>query len=255
MQKRKRGVNKKAQTALFVIIAVALVAVVALLLFLKPGKIAVAPKVTEPQAYIEKCMKDSATESLVTLRKQGGSLSPQAYALYNNNKVAFLCYTTNYYSKCVNQQPMLKYHVENEITGYTYPKVQQCISQMKAQLEKLGYTVTTGSLSLSTTLQPKKIVIDVSLPLTITKEETKKFEKFQAAILSPIYEHVILAQDIVNSEINYGDFDQLSYMLYKSGTDIDKKMSGESTVYTLTDRNNQQSFLFAVRSYVMPPGF
>jgi hypothetical protein len=44
-------------------------------------------------------------------------------------------------------------------------------------------------------------------------------------------------------------------MLYQSGTDIDKKMSGESTVYTLTDRNNQQSFLFAVRSYVMPPGF
>jgi hypothetical protein len=89
---------------------------------------------------------------------------------------------------------MLKYSVENEITGYTAQKVEACFSQLKLQLEKMGYAVKSGNLQLQTTLQPKKVIIDVSMPLTISKEETKSFEKFQAVILSPIYGQAILAQ-------------------------------------------------------------
>jgi hypothetical protein len=155
----------------------------------------------------------------------------------------------------VNQQPMLKYNIENEITDYAIPKVQACISELKTQLEKMGYSVTAGSLSLTTSLQPKKVVIDAAIPITISKEETKKFENYQATILSPLYEHAILAQEIVNSEVEYGDYDQLSYMLYMPNTDIEKKLAGEDTIYVLRDRGNNQRFLFATRSYVMPPGF
>lgn len=246
--------NKKAQVALFVIIAVVIVAGVSLFLFLKPG-IKIMPKATEPQAYVEKCMQDYATEALQLLTKQGGTLKPLAYATYDSNKINYLCYTSDYYSKCVNQQPMLKYSIEEEITSYTAPKVQACISQLKSQLEKKGYTVKTGNLQLQTTLQPKKVIIDASIPLTISKEETKTFENFQAIILSPIYEQAMLAQEIVNSEINYGDFEQLSYMLYHQETDIEKKMTGDDTIYILEDRGSGKKFLFAVRNYVLPAGF
>lgn len=246
--------SKKAQVALFVIIAVVLIAVVALFLFLKPG-MKVTAKVTDPQAYIEQCMQDSASDAVNTLSKQGGKLKPSGYALYEGNKISYLCYTNQYYSKCVNQQPMLKYSVEDEITSYTTPKVLACVTQLKSQLAKMGYSVSAGSLSLSTTLQPKKVIIDALIPITISKEEAKNFNNFQAIILSPLYDQAMLAQDIVNSEINYGDYDQLSYMLYKPQTDIEKKSAGENTIYILKDRGNNQRFLFATRSYVMPPGF
>ncbi|MBS3090474.1 hypothetical protein J4433_01755 [Candidatus Pacearchaeota archaeon] len=246
--------NKKAQVALFVIIAVVIVAGIALFFSLRGG-IKVMPKATEPQAYVEKCMEDYATDAIQLLTKQGGTLKPLAYATYDSNKINYLCYTSDYYSKCVNQQPMLKYSIEEEITSYTAPKVQACVSQLKSQLEKKGYIVKTGNLQLQTTLQPKKVIISASIPLTISKEETKTFENFQAIILSPIYEQAMLAQDIVNSEISYGDYDQLSYMLYKSNTDIEKKLSGEATIYMLKERGSGQRFLFATRSYVMPPGF
>ena len=253
----KRGhVNsdKKAQTALFVIIAVVIVAGVSLFFFLREG-INVAPKVTEPQQYIEKCMRDAGIDALKLLTKHGGNINPESYAMYGGEKIGYLCYTTDYYSKCVNQQPMLKYSVENEITGYTAQKVEACFSQLKQQLEKMGYSVKSGNLQLQATLQPKKVVIDALLPLTIAKEETKSFEKFQAVILSPIYGQAILAQEIVNSEINYGDYDQLSYMLYHQNTDVEKKIAGDTTIYTLKERVSGQRFLFATRSYVMPPGF
>jgi hypothetical protein len=44
-------------------------------------------------------------------------------------------------------------------------------------------------------------------------------------------------------------------MLYKSDTDIEKKLSGESTIYMLHERGSGQGFMFATRSYAMPPGF
>jgi len=246
--------NKRAQVTLFVIIAIVIVAGVLLLFALKPELNPLA-KEPEPSGYIETCMRDSASQALDLLSTQGGTLKPTGYALYNNEKVSYLCYTSNYYSKCVNQQPMLKYSVESEITDHIKPKIQQCISNLKQQYQKKGYTVETGVMQLKTTLQPKKVVVDLSMPLTLKKDEVKRYESFQSIVLHPIYDHIMLSQDIVNSETHYGDYDQLSYMLYNQQTSIDKKSAGENTVYILKDRNSDKRFLFAVRSYVMPPGF
>jgi hypothetical protein len=246
--------EKRAQVALFVIIAAVLVFGLILYFSIKPI-IKVAPSVTEPQAYIEKCMKDAGSAALDMVSRQGGTVRPSGYAFYNSNKVDYLCYTSQYYMKCVNQKPMLKYHVENQIADYIYPKVAGCISTLKRELTSRGYEVKSGSLNLVTKLVPKKFIIEAEVPITVTKEETKNFNKFQATILSPVYDQVILAQDIVNSEIEYGDYDQLSYMLYKPQVDIEKKSHGEDTIYILKDRGTEKRFLFAVRSYVMPPGF
>ncbi len=246
--------NRRAQVTLFVIIAIAIVAGVLLLVSLKPELNPLA-KEPEPSGYIEKCMRDSASEALSILSTQGGTLNPTGFVLFDNNKVAYLCYTSDYYSKCMNQEPMLKYSVESEITDYIKPKIQQCISNLKQQYQKKGYTVETGVMQLKTTLQPKKVVVDLSMPLTLKKEESKRYENFEAIILHPIYEHIMLSQEIVNSETHYGDFDQLSYMLYNPGTSIDKKSQGENTVYILRDIVSGKRFMFAVRSYVMPPGF
>jgi hypothetical protein len=150
---------------------------------------------------------------------------------------------------------MLKYSVESEITDYVKPKVQQCLRNLKQQYEKRGYSVDVGVMQLKTTLQPKKVVVDLNMPLTVKKEDTARYENFEAIVLHPIYDHIMLSQDIVNSETHYGDYDQLSYMLYNPKTSIDKKSTGENTIYILRDRNSDKRFLFAVRSYVMPPGF
>jgi hypothetical protein len=245
--------KKKGQVALFVVLAIVIVAAVILLFALRPELNPLA-KEPEPSGYLEKCIRDATSDALNQLSTQGGSLSPTGFVLYDNNKVSYLCYTSDYYSRCVNQQPMLKYSVEYEISEYIRPKVQQCVYNLKQQYEKKGYEVETGVMKLDTTLQPKKVVIDMNMPLTVKKEETKRYENFQAIVLHPIYDHIMLSQDIVNSETHYGDFDQLSYMLYKPETSIDKKSQGDNTIYVIRDRSSNKRFLFAVRSYVMPPG-
>ena len=200
-------------------------------------------------------MRDSASEALGILSEQGGLIAPSGYVLFDNNKVNYLCYTNQYYVRCVNQFPLLKYDVESEITDFIKPKVQACVSDLKEILEKQGYAVDSGLLKLETNLQPKKVLINAEMPLTVSKEDTARYEKYEAVVLSPVYEQVILAQNIVNSETRFGDYDQLTYMLINSQANIEKLSQGESTIYILRDRNTGRRFLFAVRSYMMPPGF
>lgn len=248
--------DKRAQIAIFAIIAILLVAAIALLFYLKPELRSMGAEL-HPIAYIENCMRENAEVAIGMLGNQGGNLNPTGFVSYNSNRVAYLCYTTSYYSKCVNQDPLLKYSVESEITGYVYPKLQACLSNLKRSYEKKGYSVDMGPQLIETSLQPKKVVVSLGMPLTLQKSggETKRYENFEAVLLSPIYDQVMLAQEIANSETRYGDFDQLTYMLYKPSTDIEKKSQGEATIYILTDRNSGKKFQFAIRSYIMPPGF
>lgn len=247
--------DKKAQVALFVVIAVILVAVIALLIFLKP-EIGLGFKKINAPAYVESCIKDSASEAISLVSIHGGSIQPQEYATYSGRSVAFLCYTKEYYKRCTNLQPMLKYNVEDEIKNYVLPKVDKCINELKTNLDKQGYLVTPGILKLTTTIKPGKVVIDAEMPLNIEKgEEKQRFENYQVILLSPLYEQVMLAQEIVNSEITYGDFEQLTYMFENKQMDIDKTRYNEITFYILKSRQGGNEFVFAVRSAVTPPGF
>ncbi len=247
--------QKKAQVALFVIIAVVLVAVIALLLVLKP-EIGFGFKKINAPAYVEDCIKSSAKEAISLVSIHGGSIVPQEHAAYSGRSVAFLCYTGEYYKRCTNLQPMLKYNVENEISNYILPKVDKCISELKTQLDRQGYIVNKGILKLISSIKPGKVVVDASMPLNIEKGDQKqRFENYQVIMLSPLYEQVMLAQDIVNSEITYGDFEQLTYMFENKQMNIDKTRYNETTFYILKSRQGGDEFSFAVRSAVTPPGF
>jgi len=154
--------DKRAQLALFVIVAVVIVSAIFLFFALKP-ELSPFKQEQEPSGYIEKCMRDSASEALDILSTQGGSLTPTGFVLYNSNQISYLCYTSDYYSRCINQQPMLKYSVESEITDYIKPKVQQCIANLKQQYEQKGYQVESGVMKLQTTLQPYSIQVVIKI--------------------------------------------------------------------------------------------
>ena len=253
MQKSRK--NKKAQVALFVTIAVVIIAAVSLILILRPG---IRPVVKElaPDAYIKAAAKDAARGAIDILSVQGGILEPTHYKLYNNNKVRYLCYTNLYYTKCVNQQPLLKQFVEKEITSYVLPIVEEKIEKLKTDLINKGYEVRTeGSLDLITRIEPGKVVIDIDYPITITKGEVKtRYEKFQAVLPSPLYRQIMLTEEIINQEIRWGNFDHVGYMIFRWEDDIIRDRVDETTIYTLKDKNTEKEFIFAIRNYVMPAG-
>ena len=71
-----------------------------------------------------------------------------------------------------------------------------------------------------------------------------------------LYELVSITNSILNWESKYGDAETTVYMNYYHDLKVEKmKQSEGTTVYILTDKNNENKFQFASRSVAWPPGY
>lgn len=246
-------VNRKAQVTIFIIVAIVIVAVL-LILFYPRLKILISGPVAPD--YVKQCTEDSVKEVLEKVAVQGGSLEPENFILYDGNKVDYACYTNEYYKRCTMQKPFLKQDIEKEITSYIEPRVKTCINELKQQIESRGSSVSLGSVNVKTEIVPNSILITINAPMTVTKAETEKYEKFKVDISSKLYDLLMISSSIANYEARYGDSDSMTYMLYYPDIKVEKKEQGEgSTIYILTDKTTNEKFIFASRSLAWPAGY
>ena len=106
----------RGQVTVFIIIALMIVVFGALIYMFYPQISSNARTDTKsPEAFIQTCMEDEIEDAVEILSSQGGSMDPEFYSLYLDDKVEYLCYTNEFYKTCVVQQPMLKQHIESEI--------------------------------------------------------------------------------------------------------------------------------------------
>jgi len=248
--------SKRSQVTIFIILALIIVVAIALIfvLFRKPT-ISLSPE-DNPQAYIEKCVKDAAEEALDILMPQGSYIEPTNYVLYENNKIGYLCYNTNFYQQCINQEPMLIKHIEQEIIDYIEPKITGCFNSLRGELREKDYEVTMKSMKINAELQPKKVIINIDRVFELVKnKETRSFTKFKTQVLSPVYELSEIALEIVNQEAKFCYFEYLGYMIFYPKYNIEKFVTGDDAkIYTLTEIITNKKFKFAIKSCVLPPG-
>ncbi len=245
--------QNKAQVTIFIILAILIVAIL-LVLFYPRIKQLVYPTVNSD--YISQCAEDAAQEALDKLALQGGSLAPENYLLFEDNKIDYACYTSEYYKRCTMQKPFLKQDVETEIIKYAEPKVKQCFENLKSRLEQQGSSVSIQDVKLDVDIVPNSIVLTVNAPTVITKESAVSFDKFKATIKSQMYDLLMLASSISNYEARYGDSDSLTYMLYYPDIKVQKiEREDGNKVYVLTYKPSDEKFMFASRSIAWPAGY
>lgn len=247
--------NKKGQLTVFVILALAIVVVLILLFIGKTNLIAVFTP-TPPINQIKECVQEPVQEAVDILRLQGGSLEPSFYYTYQGSKIEYLCYTEEFYKPCIMQKPLLKQAIEQQIQSYAGPRIKNCISSVKANLERKGYQITMNSPQISVSLLTGNILVDIVGDIKIVKEQTESYKSIKTDMPSRLYEQVMLASSISNWEARYGDAETMSYMIYYPSLKVEKKKQGDgTTVYLITDRDSKEKFMFASRSLVLPSGF
>lgn len=244
--------NKRGQLTLFIILAIAIVIILAVLFFPKI-KTSVSP--AAPQTFMKDCAKDATEEIIDKVVLQGGSSNPENYLLYQGNKIEYICYTNEYYGQCVMQKPFLKQSIEREINSYVEPRVQECLNNLEQQLEKKGSEVSAGEVEVKASLTKNFIILDIDSPFSVTNEAASSFENFKVNIRSNLYDLIMLSSSIANWEARYGDSNSLSYMLYYPDVKVEKIKRDEGTVYILTDKDTEDRFIFASRSVAWPPGY
>jgi hypothetical protein len=245
--------SKRGQVTLFVILAVVVISVI-IVIFAFP-QVNVLSSDVNPSSYLRNCISPEVQNVKNVLSDQGGYSDPFNYANYKGVKLQYLCYTSDFYTPCSVQQPLLLKHIQNEIRSYIEPRAKQCFEDFKSQYEKRGYSVSSGNSAINVSISPETISIDFIAPLTITKDSTQKFQKFSVAMNSKWYYLINTATNIIQYESTYGDSDTSLYISYYPSLIIGKTRRDDgSTIYQLSDASTGDKFDFATRSLVWPQG-
>lgn len=262
MSEKKRLIeNKRGQVTIFIIIAILVIAVVVLIYLLFPKiKSTVETQTQSPNEYIQTCISEKISDTLKTISLNGGTLNTNGgnSYFYLGNNVQYLCYTNQYYSTCVVQEPLLIQHIESEIESGISDDVNSCFASMVASYRNNGYD---AELKYSTTemliqLLPERLVVTFDNELTLTKGETQTFNDFSVVSNTNIYEVASIAQSIVDWEQGLGDAPVSTYMDWYPNLKIEKVLETDGTkIYIITDRETDEVFQFASRSGVLPVGY
>jgi hypothetical protein len=255
----KRGLNKRGQLMLFVIIAIVIIAIILLVVLLpKSNKTKIQEQITDPNAYLQDCINTQLEPIIDSISEQGGYLDNNGLCIVHHSICRhYLCYQTVPYQTCINQEPLLQEHITNLIkTKLQQGIISGCISKFSESARKKGYDISScNSPSFSVNLTSGQVSIPFTCSMTLTKgQETNKFEKFNSVLNSPLYDFVSVVKEIINDEITKGDFDQVPYMLSHNWLSIEKfRTTDGSKIYTIKSNTNKE-FVFAVRNNWMPPG-
>jgi len=252
-----KQLNKKSQITIFIILALILIVLIILIFLLRaPPKIRVFNE-DEPQAYIESCTREYVEDAIFLISQHGGDIEPKGSISYENLDRTYLCYNNNYYEGCINQRPLLVEHIEQEITNYITPHLEECFKELVSNYGNRYNVELEKQMKVDTILQSKNVYVEIGRELDAERsDESRNFKKFSMHLNSPIYNFAEIAMEIVNQETKYCNFDVISYMFLYPEYDITKFITGDSNIiYQITERATNQKFTFAVRGCVMPPSF
>lgn len=251
VNKKNFSLSKRSQVTIWIILAIVIVALVIILFALRIPEKIFAPSSLNIQ--LKDCMDEKIKDSLNLVSKQGGSVKPINAIMYKDEKIEYLCYTNEYYKTCVNQQPLLKQHVEREISDSIKPKALECLESLKENLKSKGYNVQVAKEDVSISLEPNNLKITVS-GITAEKEASISYDKFIIEEKTKVYDLIMLTTSILNWEARYGDADITTYMLYYPNIKVEKYVQQDgSKIYILSSGSDK--FTFATRSLSWPAGY
>jgi len=250
--------EKRGQITIFIILAIVIVALGILLYMFYPEiKSSLGFEDQNPNIFIQNCLQDKIQETVDILTPQGGSLDPEFYYTYQDDKIEYLCYTNEYYKLCSVQRPLLKEHIEKEITKEIQDDVKECFDELESSFRGKGYQVDLNRGVFYVELLPKRIVSTFDYTLSLKKgDDAQVYEQFSIAMNNNLYELVAIATSILDTESTIGDTEITTYMNYYTDLKVEKnKQSEGTTIYKLTDLNTGDIFQFASRSIAWPPGY
>lgn len=247
---------KRGQVAIFVIVAIILVGIVAALFFLPQARVLLpGAEAPDPATFMRKCVEPSLEDAIQIVTEQGGSVTPSPATLYLGKSIQYLCYTNENYKPCVVQQPLLVAHVEEEIASQIRPTVRDCITQLESDYDRRGYSINSGRGNFNVSIIPGRISVEFNDPITITKDTTQTFRSFSAVQNSELYNLLLIATSIIDFESKLGDSETTLYIQYYPDLRIEKMRRDGDTIYTLMNVETKEQFTFATRSLVWPAGY
>lgn len=246
---------KKGQTTMFVIIGMVILAFIFLLIYMSRQGFFFGPVTHEDlrarldsiRDHINGCAEKIAPDYLKRLGLQGGHLKTPdgTYRMYEGITVSYLCYAVPNTPRCYNRLLLLG-DMEKELNEAVKEGLTTCVNVKQFAR---GLDVSFGKLKVDTHIGTDSVIFDVIFPVTLTKGDLEISEdKFSSNIDVPLGALYDVSQDIINDETEFGNFEQLTYMLVKKGQYIiEKKKPYPDKIYILKTKDKDYVFQFFVQ--------
>jgi len=204
MKKSVRFRNLKAQTTVFIIIAILIIAAIIGFMYFKKSSSeenqgaeyfksqGLQPSINNIQDFIMDCLETTSQDALVKIGLQGGYHNPPE--LYFDMEWNFIPY---YYHQGQLLMPT-KSKIESELSSYVNEKLDECITDIQFQ----GFQLSYSQPQTQTIINKKTAIFTTNLPVIIKhSESTVTFELSQHSITinSKLDEIVEVAEYITNS--------------------------------------------------------
>jgi hypothetical protein len=249
--------KKRGQVTIFVIIAIVIVvAGVLVYMFFPEVKDVLTSNDDNPKTYISECLSDDFISIIEKVSLQGASIDPTNYYLFEDSKVNYLCYTSEYYIPCVVQVPFVKTQVVDLLKEEMREKVDSCFKSLKTDYEEKGYQVKIESAGFDVEIMPKRTSLVIDKSVTLTKEESKRYDSFTINLNNNLYQVLSVVNSIVEHETVRGEIETTEFMQLYRDLKIEKlKQSDGTKIYKITNKPDNSVFQFASRGMAFPPGY
>ncbi|MBM3247447.1 hypothetical protein FJZ17_02830 [Candidatus Pacearchaeota archaeon] len=249
--------SKKAQVMIFVVIALMIVVII-LAFFLFQNRPGAKVSATEdPQAFIRSCVEKQVIDIEKQILENNGYLGvTKNYMLYYGNRVPYLCRSSEFYTPCMNQEPMLIEKIRKEIDTKITAESEKCFDSLIKEVKRKGYSIVSNKTEVEIRFEGNNLIADINKPLVIKKEkEIKSYQNFGTIIQSPLYLLITTSQRIVDYESALCEFNNINWMLYFKEVGIKRFVTSDGTkVYEVRDKASDKKINFAVRSCLLPAG-
>lgn len=248
--------NKKGQLTIFIIVGVIIVVGVGVFFLFRQGLIPNlgGSKEINPNSFLKSCLEEKVEEGVNILEHQGGSISPLLSKKFRFDEddrfwnITYLCYTQQFYESCVNQEPILIRHLENEMNEYIHEEVTSCLDALENSLLKQSYEVTTDYRDIGVDFVSKKMRLNIDGEIVLSKnDEESKIKNLKLEFPTIIYDLAIVAQEIVAQESRNCYFSHTGYMLMHPEYGIDIFRVEDTEIYTVRLRDSSHKFRLAVQ--------
>lgn len=251
----------KGQLTIFIVVGILMVVGIGIFFLFRQGLIPEigSGKEVNANSFLEACIGEKIDEAVGLILMQGGNTNPQlnkGFKFKSEDEVmniSYLCYNQNSYDRCVNQIPMLTSHIEKEVEDYIREDVRICFDELESNLLRQDYEVEKKYEGFEVSLDLDRIILSINGELRLTRlDETIIQKNIGSVFNSNLYNLVLVAHDILNSESQYCEFNKGSYMLIYSDIDIALFIDSEGEkIYSVKERNVDSFFRFAVRGCII----
>lgn len=256
--------SKRGQITIFMILGFVILIVILLLFFLQDSlketiygtKPMLDKKLASIKEEMQDCINDLSNSAIMQMGNQGGTLTPTNYMLFKGEKISYLCFdfpltvidpaTGKRKIGCENQM-LVRSKMEKELNDYVKGQFNTCfdINAFRSSY----YNLIAGKFDINITIEDDVVKYEITYPITLERKDVKvSFEELDFSQETPLGEIQKAANDILEFESTFGEFDNVGYTLLKqSKVEVFRTDLYPDTIYTVTTPGMKYKLQFAIK--------